>query len=71
VTLARAFEDGLGVPQDYVEAHKWFNLAAPRSKFADIRSDIIARRDALAQKMPPDTAKTRSCHWVSSAFRCL
>jgi TPR repeat protein len=32
VVLGTAYEDGIGVPQDYVEAHKWYNLAAPRSK---------------------------------------
>jgi uncharacterized protein len=53
VSLGMAYEGGIGVPQDYIEAHKWYNLAAPRSKYADIRTDIIKRRDALALKMTP------------------
>ena len=46
LALGRAFVKGLGVPQDYVEAHKWLNLAAARG---DAQS--AAERDALAQKM--------------------
>ncbi|NOJ40888.1 tetratricopeptide repeat protein [Bradyrhizobium australiense] len=51
VTLAAAYTDGIGVPQDYVEAHKLLNVAAPRVKYADMRNDIIKRRDELAAKM--------------------
>jgi TPR repeat protein len=51
VVLGTAYEGGIGVAQDYIEAHKWYNLAAPRSKYADIRTDIIKRRDAVALKM--------------------
>jgi len=53
VAMGIAYADGIGVPQDYVEAHKWFNVAAPRSKFEDIRNDIMKRRDDLAAKMTP------------------
>ena len=41
VALGRAFVKGLGVPQDYVEAHKWFNLAAARG---DAKAVAEARR---------------------------
>ena len=51
IALGMAYEGGIGVPQDYIEAHKWYNLAAPRSKYADLRTDTIKRRDALALKM--------------------
>ena len=30
--LARLYRQGLGVLQDYVEAHKWFNIAASRGE---------------------------------------
>jgi TPR repeat protein len=30
--LGLIYEEGLGVTQDYVEAHKWFNLAAARGR---------------------------------------
>ena len=46
LALGRAFVKGLGVPQDYVEAHKWLNLAASQG---DVRA--AAERDALAEKM--------------------
>jgi TPR repeat protein len=51
VTMGMAYADGIAVPQDYVEAHKWYNVAAPRSKFGDIRNDIMKRRDDLSLKM--------------------
>ncbi len=46
LALGRAFAKGLGVPQDYVEAHKWLNLAAGRGS-----AEAAAERDALAAKM--------------------
>jgi TPR repeat protein len=53
VALGLAYSDGIGVPQDYVEAHKWFNVAAPRTKYGDMRIIIMKRRDDLALKMTP------------------
>jgi uncharacterized protein len=53
VSLGLAYGDGIGVPQDYVEAHKWYNLAASRVRYADMRADFIKRRDDLAIKMTP------------------
>jgi uncharacterized protein len=54
VTLGVAYSEGIGVPQDYVEARKFFNVAAPRvKKYADIRDNIIRRREELATKMTP------------------
>jgi TPR repeat protein len=53
VAMGLAYADGIGVPQDFVEAHKWYNIAAPRSKYGDIRRDIMKRRDDLALKMTP------------------
>ena len=46
--LGRLYARGLGAPQDYVEAHKWFNLAASRGEAA-----ALEERDALAAKMTP------------------
>ncbi|WP_407114293.1 tetratricopeptide repeat protein [Bradyrhizobium sp. LMG 9283] len=51
VSLATAYTEGIGVPQDYVEAHKLLNVAALRVKYADMRTDIIKRRDELATRM--------------------
>ena len=46
LALGRAFVAGVGVPQDYVEAHKWLNLAAGLGD-----ADAAAERDALAAEM--------------------
>ena len=46
LALGRAFARGLGVAQDYVEAHKWLNLAAGRGS-----ARAAAERDALAAEM--------------------
>ena len=46
LALGRAYVKGLGVPQDYVEAHKWLNLAAARGN-----AEAAAERGALAEKM--------------------
>ena len=48
LALGRVFVKGLGVPQDYVLAHKWLNLVAGRG---DV--EAAAEREALAAKMTP------------------
>ena len=49
LALGRLYLQGLGVPQNYVQAHMWFNLAASRGEAA-----AIAERDTLAAKMTPE-----------------
>ena len=49
LALGGLYLRGLGVPQNYVQAHMWFNLAASRG---DV--EALAERDALAAKMTPD-----------------
>ena len=49
LALGRLYLQGLGVPQNYVQAHMWFNLAASRGE-----TEAVAERDALAAKMTPD-----------------
>ena len=44
--LGRLYRQGMGVVQDYVEAHKWLNLAASRGEAA-----ALEERDALAAQM--------------------
>ena len=46
LALGRLLVQGRGVPQHYVEAHKWLNLAASRGERAALKE-----RDALAKKM--------------------
>lgn len=61
LALGRRFIQGLGAPQDYVEAHKWLNLAASRGEAAALRE-----RDALAAKMTAEqvaTAQARAAAW--------
>ena len=61
--LGRLYLQGLGVIQDYVEAHKWFNLAASRGV-----ADALQARDTLAAKMTPAqiaTAQQRAAVWQS------
>jgi hypothetical protein len=46
------YYNGQGVPQNYVHAHMWFNLAAsnPAAK-KEPRDEAVHNRDVLAQKM--------------------
>jgi TPR repeat protein len=44
--LGRAYSEGLGVPQDYVQAHMWLNLAAARGS-----GGAGKQREELAGKM--------------------
>ena len=48
LALGKLYAQGLGALQDYVEAHKWFNLAASRGE-----AEAVKERDALAAKMTP------------------
>lgn len=47
--LAVSFHTGAGVPQDYVQAHMWANLAASRGS-----ARAMKLRDELAAKMTPE-----------------
>ena len=49
------YENGVGVPIDYVEAYKWLNLAAAQQTqdgFAEISATMT--RDKIAKEMTPD-----------------
>ena len=49
LAIGRAYLQGLGVLQDYVEAHKWFNLAASRGV-----QEALKERDSLSAEMTKD-----------------
>ena len=49
LALGRLYEQGLGVPQNYVQAHMWFTLAASR-----FEAEAVKERDALAVRMAPE-----------------
>jgi TPR repeat protein len=54
--LGHMYRVGLGVPQDYVQAHMWFNLAASRfpASERENRERAVKNRDIVASKMTPD-----------------
>ncbi len=64
--LGRLYARGAGVIQDYIQAHKWYNLASSRghSKAADARDNIakqmtakqVARAQAQARAWQPEGA---------------
>lgn len=47
------YAGGLGVPQDYVEAHKWLNLAAATFTEKEGRDEAVQARDRVAARMTP------------------
>ncbi len=57
LALGRLYRQGLGVPQDYVQAHLWFNLAASRGE-----AEAVTERDALAARMSPEQVATAQAH---------
>ena len=61
LALGRLYQRGLGAPQDFVEAHKWLNLAASRGN-----AEAAGERDALAERMTPQqvaAAQGRASAW--------
>ncbi len=44
---------GLGVPQDYVQAHMRFNLAASSFPPGENRDKAVKNRDIVAKRMTP------------------
>ena len=48
VELAACYQEGKGVPKDYVEAHKWFNLASASGKY--LTTGIFKRRMSDEEK---------------------
>ncbi len=51
--LGIMYDNGLGVPQDYVQAHMWYNLAASRYPPGEDRDDAVEGRDIVAKRMTP------------------
>ena len=53
--LGVMYDKGLGVPQNYIEAHKWYNLAAAQGN-----KNAVKNRDIVASKMTPaDVSKAQ------------
>ena len=65
------YENGLGVPQDYVEAHMWYNLAAAQLSGED-RDLAVKNRDVVAGRMTADQiaeAQRRAREWTPTPVR--
>jgi TPR repeat protein len=72
IVVALAYAKGIGVAQSEVEAYKWYDLAASLAKYADVKDDVIRRRDELARAMSPaqiDEAKKLSADWKARPNR--
>jgi hypothetical protein len=54
-SLGILYAEGQGVPQDYVLAHMWFNLAVThiRASNTEARNLAVKNRDNVAAKMTP------------------
>ena len=48
------YVEGRGVPQDYVQTHMWYNLAASRPRSEEWREEAVERRDNVAALMTPE-----------------
>jgi TPR repeat protein len=62
------YEEGLGVPQDYVHAHMWYNLAISNASASD-RPLMGKDRDRVAAKMTPAQiaeAQRLATEWTES-----
>ncbi len=58
--LGFMYSEGQGVPQDYVQAHMWFNLAASRFPPGTDRDQAVKNRDLAARRMTPaDVSKAQ------------
>jgi hypothetical protein len=53
LNLGIMYDNGEGVPQGYVQAHMWFNLAASRLTGED-RERAVRGRDIAADELTPD-----------------
>jgi uncharacterized protein len=72
IVLALAYAKGIGVAQSKVEAYKWYDLAASLAKYADVKNDVIKRREELARAMSPtqiDEARKLSAEWRTQPNR--
>jgi TPR repeat protein len=64
------YEDGTGVSQDYVEAYKWYTIAAERT--GDRAREFSRACEELAGKMTPaqvSDAQKRARDWLDAFSR--
>ena len=48
------YDIGRGIPQDYIEAHKWYKLAASGLNTKEERGQAVKNRDKVASFMTPE-----------------
>ncbi len=51
--LGLMYSEGLGVPKDYAQAHKWYNLAASRCPPGEDHDRAVKDSDIVAICMTP------------------
>ena len=64
--LGLMYYNGDAVPQDYVQAHKWFNLAAATFTEKEDCDKAVKARDHVAARMTPAQiaeAQKRAREW--------
>ena len=54
VIVGGMYDDGEGVPQDFVQAYKWFNIAASTETDKEERDRSVRNRDLVSGKMTPN-----------------
>ncbi len=66
--LGVMYAEGNGVPQDYVQSHKWFNLAASRylASEKECRDRAVNNRELIAANMTP--ARTYNAQWLARVW---
>ena len=67
--LGEVYLEGKGLPQDYVLAHMWFNLAG-----SQLNEDAIRNRNTLERKMSPsqiEKAQEMARNWQKSIWEQL
>ena len=63
--LGNMYANSEGVPRDYVEAHKWFNLSAAQSS-GEARESSMMARDTVAGRLTAEQvadAQRRALEW--------
>ncbi len=58
--LGTLYANGLGVEQDDVQAHMWFNLAASRTQGRKARRRLVSQRDSVAARLRTNSWPRRS-----------
>jgi hypothetical protein len=56
-----------GVAGDWVEAHKWLNLSASRTRPGEEREHRARMRDAIATKL--SRQQLQEAEWLAAAWR--